>query len=542
MSQILPVVILLGGLIFVHELGHFLVAKAFRVKVLTFSLGFGPRLFGFRRGETDYRISILPLGGYVKMAGDDPTQPLPPEDRGRGFLEQSPWKRMLIALAGPAFNLIFPLLAYFAVFATQTEAVAPHVGQVIPGMPAAEAGIRPGDRIVEIDGEAIYAFQDLRRFVDPNAGRPLQVVVERDGVSQRITVTPAPFLESDPIETVEVGKIGVIPNPAAPVIGIADQTSPAWEAGLRPLDRIEEVAGAQVGSIEDALAKLQAASAAGAPFEVVASRGEAPVPGAETPEPTTVRVTLHPQTGVDLGIESGELYVARVQPDTPAAAAGLARGDRLVALDGEPLRSWQDVEAAKRELNERPFTLTVLQGGVERTLELAQEARTQEDEIRGRPVTVYTLGLFGGLPSLDAPITDVPLRPVLAAKLAFSSTWEVTRKIALGIGQLLTGQIAFKNVGGPIQIYDVATKAAQQGWEIFLHTMAMISINLGLLNLLPVPVLDGGHILQAGIEVVRRKPLSLRTREVANMVGLAMLLTLMFFAVKNDVVRYFFSS
>lgn len=538
LSQILPVVILLGGLIFVHELGHFVVAKAFRVKVLTFSLGFGPRLFGFRRGETDYRVSILPLGGYVKMAGDDPTQPLAPEDRGRGYLEQSPWKRMLIALAGPAFNLVFPLLAYFAVFATQTEAVAPHVGQVIPGMPAAEAGLQPGDRIVEIDGKPIYAFQDLRRFVDPNAGRPLQVVVERDGGRQQFTVTPAPFIESDPIETIEVGKIGVTPNPAAPVIGVTSPTSPAWEAGLRPLDRVEQVAGTPVGSLEDALAKIDAAAAKGQPFEIVATRGEA----GEGMEPTSVAVTIHPTEAAPLGIESGELYLARVEPDTPAAAAGLARGDRLVAIDGKPLRSWQDVETAKRELDATPFALTVVQGGEERTLRLAQGARTQEDEIRGRPVTVYTLGAFGGVPSLAAPITEVPLRPALAAQLAFSSTWEVTRKITLGIGKLITGQIAFKNVGGPIQIYDVATKAAQQGWEYFLHTMAMISINLGLLNLLPVPVLDGGHIFQAGIEVVRRKPLSLRTREVANMVGFAMLMALMFFALKNDVVRYFFSS
>lgn len=538
LSQILPVVVLLGGLIFVHELGHFLVAKAFRVKVLTFSLGFGPRLFGFRRGETDYRISILPLGGYVKMAGDDPTQPLAPEDRGRGYLEQSPWKRMAIALAGPAFNLIFPLLAYFAVFATQTQAVAPHVGQVIPGMPAAEAGLRPGDRIVEIDGKHIYAFQDLRRFVDPNAGRPLQVVVERDGQNRTFTVTPAPFVEADPIETVEVGKIGVIPNPAAPVIGVTSPTSPAWEAGLRPLDRVEQVAGAPVGSLEDALAKIEAAASQGQPFEIVVSRGGE----GEGEEASRITATVLPSQGEPLGIESGELYVSRVQQDTPAAAAGLARGDRLVAIDGKALRSWQDVETAKRELDERPFALTVVQGGEERVLRLAQGARTQEDEIRGRPVTVYTLGAFGGVPALDAPITDVPLRPMLAAKLAASSTWEVTRKISLGIVKLLTGQIAFKNVGGPIQIYDVANKAAQQGWEVFLHTMAMISINLGLLNLLPVPVLDGGHIFQAGIEVVRRKPLSLRTREVANMVGIALLLTLMLFAMKNDVVRYFFSS
>lgn len=541
MQQILPVAVLLGGLIFVHELGHFLVAKAFRVKVLTFSLGFGPRLLGFRVGETDYRLSVLPLGGYVKMAGDDPTQPVAEEDRGRGYLEQAPWKRMMIALAGPAFNLIFPILAYFAVFATQTQAIAPHVGQVIPGMPAAEAGLLAGDRIVSIDGEAVHAFQDLQRIVDPAAGRPLQVVVDRQGEAKQVTLTPAAYPETDPIETRIVGKVGIAPNPAAPVIGIPAEAGPAYEAGLRSLDRIASVAGEKVASLEDALSKLEGRAQAGEPFEVVAIRKDQRTTGPLAwSVPQVIRATLEPAG--DLGIESGELYLSRVQQGTPAAAAGLSAGDRLVAIDGKALRSWQDVEAEKKRLNDEPFSLTVLQGGEEKVLSLAMAARTQEDEIRGKPVTYYTLGASGGLPILAAPTTKIPFRPALAAKLAFSSTWEVSRKITLGIGKLVTGHIAWKNVGGPIQIYDVATKAAQQGWEYFLHTMAMISVNLGLLNLLPVPVLDGGHILQAGIEVVQRKPLSLRTREIANMVGLALLFALMIFAMKNDVVRYFFSS
>src|SRR5690606_9972062 len=146
-SHILPVVILLGGLIFVHELGHFLVAKAFRVKVLTFSLGFGPRILGFRLGETDYRLSLLPLGGYVKMAGEDPNNPLPEEDRGRGFLEQPAWKRMLISLAGPAFNLIFPILVYFIVLSAYTESIAPMFCEVVQVMPASNAVLLPDDII-----------------------------------------------------------------------------------------------------------------------------------------------------------------------------------------------------------------------------------------------------------------------------------------------------------------------------------------------------------------------------------------------------------
>lgn len=547
LNQILPVLVLLGGLIFVHELGHFLVAKAFRVKVLTFSLGFGPRLFGFRWGETDYRLSLLPLGGYVKMAGDDPTQPLPAEDRGRGFLEQAPWKRMLIALAGPAFNLIFPLLVYFLVFSTQTQAIAPHVGQTIPGMPAAEAGILPGDRILEIEGEPIYSFQDLRRFIDPNPGKELAMVVERGGELHRLRVTPDSVEESDPIETLRVGKIGILPNPAAPVVGVADVEGAAFQAGIRSLDRIVRVDGEEVGTLEEALARMEDRAARGQPFEVLALRRESLRAGPlDLGLPRAVRATISPTISEEgerqpLGLESAELYVRRVIEGSPAAVAGIGRGTRLVAVDGKPLLSWQDVEKVRREKADKPFSVLVREGGEEREITLAQAAVSQMDEVQGREVTVYTLGAYGGLPSLAPPVTQVPFRPLLAAELAFTSTWEVTRKIALGIGMLLTGKIAFSNVGGPIQIYDVATKAAQQGWEIFLHTMALISINLGLLNLLPVPVLDGGHIVQAGVEIVRRKPLSLRARELANMVGLALLFALMLFAMRNDVVRYFLS-
>ena len=536
--HILSVAVLLGGLIFFHELGHFLVAKAFRVKVLRFSIGFGPKILGFTWGETEYRLAILPLGGYVKMAGDDPTTPVAPEDAGRGFLEQRPWKRMAIAFAGPAFNLIFPVLAYFAVFSLQTEAIAPQVGQVIAGMPAEKAGLLPGDRIVAIDGEPVYAFQDLRRFVDPAAGRPLEMTVERGGAKTAVTVTPEAFVEQDPIESVTVGKIGIVPNPAAPVVGVA-HGGPAFEAGLRSLDRISSVGGAAVGSIEQALSLVEAKVKEGAPFEIVAMRQE---PGAaEGAEGREVRATIAPDGSGSAGIESAELYVSRVADDSPAAAAGLRPGDRVVSLDGASLRSWQQIEKAQRELADKPFTLAFVRGGEEMSVTLAQAATTKQDELRDRPVTVYTFGAYGGLPALAAPVVEVPFRPVLAAQMAVASTWEVARKIARGMGMIVTGQIAFKNVGGPLQIYDIATKAAEQGWEVFLHTMAMVSINLGLVNLFPVPVLDGGHIVQAGVEAVRRKPLSMRAREITNAVGVAMLLTLMVFAIKNDIFRYFFS-
>jgi regulator of sigma E protease len=177
------IVLLLGGLIFVHELGHFVVAKLMGVKVVRFSIGFGPRLFGVQRGETEYRIALLPLGGYVKMAGDDPSESLAPEDAGRGFLEQRPWKRLLIAVAGPAANLIFPGVIYIALALAQNgePAPGPVVGTVAPGTPAAEAGLLPGDRILSVaapgqPADPVRYFSDLRDLVSPHPGEPLTFI------------------------------------------------------------------------------------------------------------------------------------------------------------------------------------------------------------------------------------------------------------------------------------------------------------------------------------------------------------------------------
>jgi regulator of sigma E protease len=535
------VVVLLGGLIFIHELGHFLVAKAFGVKIQTFSLGFGPRLCGFRKGDTDYRLSLLPLGGYVKMAGDDPSQPLAPEDRGRGYLEQKPHRRALIALAGPGMNLIFPLLAYFVVFAGQREGIAAYAGQVIPDMPAYEAGIRPGDRIVAIDGEEVVAFADLQRAVGPRPGEALPVVVERNGQRLAFTVTPAPVDESDPIETRTVGKIGVASPPSAAVIGLPTAEGPLYEAGLRSLDRIHAVAGKTVRTESEALAALAEAHAAGAPYEVVAVRGEPATLGVVTVNlPETVRVTVRPD-GRPLEAEGAGAYVTHVLPGSAADRAGLARGDRLVSGDGVPLSSWEGLNRLLVEMEDKPFTLVWTREGELHRASVAQHADRAFDEIRGREVIRYSFGAYNRVPMLAPPTVELPFRPLVAAQVAAEATWEVGRKILLSLGMLLTGQIAFNNLGGPLQIFDITAQAAAAGWAVFLHTMALISLNLGLINLFPLPVLDGGHIVQAGIEAVRRRPLSVKVLQYSNLVGIALLLTLMVFVIKNDVVRYFFA-
>ncbi|BDG02457.1 RIP metalloprotease RseP [Anaeromyxobacter oryzae] len=544
------IVVLLGGLIFVHELGHFLVAKALGVKVVRFSIGFGPRLFGVTRGETEYRISILPLGGYVKMAGDDPSEVPAPEDRGRGFLEQPPWKRLLIAVAGPASNLLFPAAIYLALALAQngTPTAGPVVGTVAPGSPADRAGLRPGDRILAVTAPGaaprpVRYFGDLRDLVSPHAGEPLAFEIEREG--QRVapvTITPSSERESNPIETTERGVIGVTPYYAPALVAPA---TPGAAGPLQPFDLVVKAGGAPVrnaGDLERALAK-----AACAPIDLeVVREGTLPMPGAELARYETVALGGVPTCAgearvIRLADPTVSSFVAAVEPGSPAALAGLRRGDAIVAVNGRPVRSLLRDLPAKDWKPGVPVKLALADG---RTIEIVPGRRTVKDEISGKQVDLPVVGFE---PDRRVPVdakalvaAQVPLDRGLGeiAGLAVQQLREVVRITVLGIVRIATGKISFENVGGPLMLFQIAREAAEEGWESFLFKMALISVNLGLMNLLPIPVLDGGHIAQAAVEGVTRRPLSMRAREVANVVGLILLVVLMGFVFKNDIVRF----
>ncbi|WP_242338521.1 MULTISPECIES: RIP metalloprotease RseP [Anaeromyxobacter] len=545
------IVLLLGGLIFVHELGHFLVAKALGVKVVRFSIGFGTRLFGFRRGETEYRISLLPLGGYVKMAGDDPSEELAPEDRGRGFLEQPPWKRLLIAFAGPAMNLVFPGLIYFALMIGQNgePTAGPVVGTVAPGSPAAEAGLRAGDRILSVQAPGtapapVRYFGDLRDLVSPHAGEPLTFRVERDGAPVGpVTIVPAADEEANPIETTRRGVIGVTAFYAPAVVAPAT----AGAAGpLEPFDLVVAVNGTKVRHLGELEHAVRDAACKPVSLEVVRERAEK-LPGATLASFDPVKLDAVPTCAggrpaflpADPSLST---FVAAVVPGSPADKAGLRRGDAIAAINGKPVRSFmRDVNALAREFQVgKPVALTLADG---RTPTLVPAKESYVDELTKERKERLVLGFQPDRRALvDARalvVDEVPLSrgPVEMAGLAWRQLSEVVRLTVLGIQRIVTGQISFKTVGGPIMLFSIASEAAQEGWASFLFKMALISVNLGLMNLLPIPVLDGGHIAQALVEAVTRRPLSLRAREIANIVGIVLLFTLMLFVFKNDIVR-----
>lgn len=535
-------IILLGVLVTVHELGHFLVAKACGVKVLKFSIGFGPKLIGFTKGETEYQIALLPLGGYVKMAGDMPHEELSPEEASRGFLAQPPWKRGLIVLAGPAFNLIFPVLIYFFVFLGPHQATSTLVGSVNPGMPAVEAGIRPGDRIKSVEGVQVRTFEDMVEAFEGRFERPIPIVLERDGKELTLQVTPLKHVETSPIDTVERGRIGVEPVSRPALVGVPPG-SVAEGAGLRTFDRILAVNGVGVRD-EARLHQAVNKEAEGTPLKLTVRRMEPVQAGVVMGRaPRVLEFTVPKQAGeglAALGAESADLYLATVAPGSAAEKAGLKQGDRLVSLDGAKVESFHQFATKLNALKEQPFTLTWRSAGGERTEKLAQAPLETVDRM-GNPTTSVALGVLNwGLSAADSPVLDevtVHLGPGAAFKEAALIVPKIVGQMVKVIGGLFTGSVPLNTVGGPIMMYQMAAKSSELGLDYFLNLMAIISINLGVMNLLPIPVLDGFHLLSALWEGIRRRPIPIRVREVANMVGLALLIMLMLLAVTNDVMR-----
>jgi regulator of sigma E protease len=531
--------LLLGILVFVHEFGHFIVAKALNVKVLRFSIGFGPRIFGFTKGETEYRVAWLPLGGYVKMAGELPQDELSPEEAKRGFLAQAQWKRALIVTAGPAFNLLFPILAYFLLFLGTHQQISTRIGSVEPGLPAAEAHLQPGDRILAVDGEKVRTFEELRAHLQPRYDRPITVTVERQGRQFTSTLTPAKSLETNPIETLPRGLIGISPNPKAPVVGVPEGSAAA--AGLKTFDRVLSVNGEPV---KDELAFNATIEKARGLVQLKVERDariELPGVAAHVPDVVSVSIEKQPGQGYEaIGAERVDLYVARVIPGSSAEKAGIKVGDRIVALNGKKLKSFLLLTLALNELADKPFQLTWRSGTEEKTQELRQTPLAAKDEY-GQVTEGFDLGIRplspGPTELSDVEKVSIYMGPGEALGASLKVVPEIIRKTAQVLGYLVTGRVPFKSVGGPIMLYQIASKSAEEGISSYLNAMAVISVNLGLINLFPIPVLDGFQLLASIWEAIRRRPIPARAREIANMIGLAMLIVLMVMVFKNDIMR-----
>jgi len=544
LSYLFALVVMLGVLVFVHELGHFLVAKACGVRVLKFSLGFGPTIgigrwkLAWTRNGTEYVIAWFPLGGFVKMLGESPGEEEDPEARvhPEETLGAKPvWQKLAIVFAGPAMNLLLPVVIFSGMLFAGIPRDLPVVGTVEAGSPAAVAGFVPGDRITKIGDDAVTWWDDVEERLRAQPGAAIPITIERSGEAKTLVLPVSARAGLDAFGGVkQVGWSGLGHARLPATLGIADAAAPAVAAGLRSGDRVQAVGGVAVEDW-DGFARALAAPAT-VPRTLSIERGP-------QEHRQTLEVPLPPgvASAAELGVVPAAVLVSRVEPDSPAERAGLRAGDLLVAVDGGPVGSFAAFAETVRASQGRPLDIAYARDGATTHVPIAPAMREVDTGV-GVKEPRYLIGIQAETPALQGAVgEEVARNPLVAVPRAVTMTAEVTKVFLQGLGKLVTGEVSRSQIAGPIGIAEIAHNALQRGLAAYLMTLILISINLGILNLLPIPVLDGGQAVLFMIEGVKRQPVSLRTREIVQQIGVTVLVMLMGFAFWNDLSRHWSS-
>jgi regulator of sigma E protease len=440
--------LVLGILVIVHELGHYLVARWAGVRVLRFSVGFGKVLWSKRCGPdaTEWAIGAFPLGGYVKML-DEREGDVPPEEAHRAFNQQTVYWRMAIAAAGPLANFLLAIVLYWGIFWYGTEELKPILGTPPAASAAAAAGIENGERVLKVAGETVATWQDmhwllLRRAVDQDA-IDFEVINARNEIAIRH-------------------------------LNVSIARTSGWEG--------------------DSLDKL------GIRF---------------------FRPKIRPLLG-------------RIDVDSAAALAGLRSGDEILAIDEKTIETWPHVVQTVRQSPGKTLDFSILRDGQHLRFKVTPASVDERGHEIGR---IGAMVSEAAQPPRNEMMTTVRYGILSALNRAVSETWDKSVFSLVMIGKMITGEVSWRNLSGPVTIADYAGQSARLGLDYYLKFLALVSISLGVLNLLPIPILDGGHLLYYLVEIIRRRPLSERTMEIGQQIGLALLIMLMAFSFYNDINR-----
>lgn len=538
LSSVGPFFLLLGVLIFIHEWGHFIVARMCGVRVETFSIGFGPKIFQKKWGETVYCLSVIPLGGYVKMYGDGTEDLIPKGYQSESFNHQNVFEKIAIVAAGPVMNLIFAFILFATLGKMGPPEVGTTVGDIAQTTPAYRAGLRYGDSIKSVNGVEITYFDEMTR----------ELSRLQNGANARLQVLKAS---------------GKLESLLAPVV-VEDNKNPisslkrnGYIEGLSLLRESSKV-GIDYKSnlLKDGVSSLEKiVSINSTPIE---SRHELELAVLNTPATQDLLISFQKEDGKTFekkvpsnglawnfssaGFVKPELMIGQVRRGSPAEKAGLKAGDQIITINNKRLSKWEDlVTSIKSTAKGQSSTLIVADKEGLRTLSVTPaqtELLTATGQVEYRP----TIGIAPGLEYLP-PKTLTRTFASTGALLSYAKQQSIHWvKVTLsGFKKLLTGEVSHKTLSGVISIGKVAKDSLDIGWTYFIKMMAIISINLFLLNLLPVPVLDGGHLVFYFIEVITGSPVSIRTKLIGQQIGVVLILSLVVYTVFNDFSRIIFS-
>tara|TARA_Y100000780_G_scaffold132772_1_gene119531 strand:- start:259315 stop:260874 length:1560 start_codon:yes stop_codon:yes gene_type:complete len=518
LEKVLIFIVFLGPLVFFHELGHFFFARLFGVKVEVFSIGFGPKLLKWKKGATQYAVSLIPLGGYVKMFGDDPlsADELSEEEKKVAFTHKTKWARFWIVFGGPLANFILAFFIYLSLVTFGENVPQARFGPLNNQNTFYELGFRSGDALKKINNTKIMSFDDLN-LVDSEVK---SVTVERAGVDRTFDVDMKgmefvqKFAQAQgqlkaPLLADSYGNMFVVAEPGS---------SPNFDRSLDILFASQPQA-------------LNLYKVTGTP-ERASSLDELKYEAEKTAE----------VSGSDIenklrgeGFFPTDLMVSSIVMSSPADKADIKKGDIIVGINGESISSFNELRTKLQKVeSEQASKLEIMRKGKRLELSLTPEYR----EVNGQKV--MTIGVYSGMVFMPLKMVESKADGIVDG---LSSAWVRTKegliKTVLGFKKLITAEVSLDTIGGPLAIGQVASDSFNISLSMFFRLMALISINLGVINLFPIPVLDGGHIVFIFLEIVNGGPLSRKKIQVAQQFGMSLLFVLIFVALFNDITRIF---
>lgn len=451
LMMFLSALLVLTPLVALHEWGHYIVARLCGVKVLTYSIGFGTRLFGWTSKKTgiDYRFCAIPLGGYVRML-DECEGEVSEHERHLAFNNQHPLKKIAIVAAGPIMNFVIAIILFFILFLQPSEQLSTKIGRIVPDSPVAKSSLQVGDKIIAVDGKNTATWQDINYRLVDRMGETgvVTLTTEQDDATKQTDIDITEFMQGEQKGLDPLTSLGVLP----------------WRPDLP----------AVIGKLTD---------------------------------------------------------------DGAGALMGLKVGDTITAISGTPVNDWYEATQIIQKSPEIPLIFSVLRDGTAQDIRVIPRAV----KVDGRVIGQIGAGVqsIGEINVPDDYRMNVTYSPSQAIGLAFNKTYELSKMTLVSMGKMVTGLIGLDNLSGPITIAEVSKDSVEMGLLQVLSTMALISISLAVLNLLPIPVLDGGHLLFYTYELIFGKPMSESVQMTGFKVGFTLLLCFMLLAIGNDIIRVF---